>query len=151
MYNIIKPSLDHVDNNHKPLLPIQNEELKSVFSDLRGWMISTIALFQDFDKDAATQLIDEMGAFKKKLKLVRKAQIKRIKHHEIGTRNSQLYLNHLGELRDLAIFTNRLVKIYRDLIINTEEEEVSESETITNEKPGEIGSDDSLYSEEDKE
>ena len=30
VYSLIKPSLDHVDNNHKPLLPVQIEELKSV-------------------------------------------------------------------------------------------------------------------------
>ena len=120
VYSLIKPSLDHVDNNHKPLLPVQIEELVSVTEDLKGWMVSTIALFQDFDKQAAAELVSEMDAFKKTLKTVRKAQIKRIKHHEIGTRNSQLYLNHLGELRDLAIFTSRLVKIYEDLIASTE-------------------------------
>ena len=127
VYNIIKPSLDHVDNNHKPLLSVQIEELKSVFEDLKGWMISTIAVFQDFDLETANQLVAEMDTFKKKLKVVRKAQIKRIKHHEIGTRNSQLYLNHLGEIRDLAIFTNRLVKIYDDLIISTEDEQSVEN------------------------
>ena len=82
--------------------------------------MSTIALFQDFDREAAAELVSEMDSYKKKLKAVRKAQIKRIKNHEIGTRNSQLYLNHLGELRDLAIFTSRLVKIYEDLIVTTE-------------------------------
>ena len=131
VFNIIKPSLDHVDNNHKPLLPIQIEELSSVTEDLKGWMVSTIALFQDFNKQTATELVAEMDSFKKKLKIVRKAQIKRIKHHEIGTRNSQLYLNHLGELRDLAIFTNRLVRIYEDLIINTEDEKQAEDIEIS--------------------
>jgi len=129
VYNIVKPSLDHVDNNHKPLLPVQIEELISVSEDLKGWMISTIAVYQDFDADLAKQLADEMGSFKKKLKEIRKAQIKRIKHHEIGTRNSQLYLNHLGELRDLAIFTNRLVRISEDLIIDSEEGAADEIET----------------------
>ena len=123
VYNIIKPSLDHVDNNHKPLLPVQIEELLSVSVDLKGWMISTIALYQDFDSELANELIEEMNTFKKKLKTIRKAQIKRIKRHEIGTRNSQLYLNHLGEIRDLALFTNRLVKIYEDLIINGDEDD----------------------------
>ncbi len=119
VFNLVKPSLDHIDNNHKPLLPVQIDELRSVTADLTGWMVSTIALFQDFDEESAADLVAEMNTFKKKLKDVRKSQIKRIKHHEIGTRNSQLYLNHLGELRDLALFTNRLVRIYADLIINS--------------------------------
>ncbi|NNF00553.1 MAG: inorganic phosphate transporter [Pyrinomonadaceae bacterium] len=128
VYNIVKPSLDHVDNNHKPLLPVQIEELVSVAKDLKGWMVSTIAVYQDFDAELAKQLRDEMGSFKKRLKSIRKGQIKRIKNREIGTRNSQLYFNHLGELRDLAIFTNRLVRICEDLIIDSNEEETGGGE-----------------------
>lgn len=131
IYNIVKPSLDHVDNNHKPLLPVQIEELVSVAEDLKGWMISTISVFQDFDPELTRELVEEMGSFKKNLKDIRKAQIKRIKHHEIGTRNSQLYFNHLGELRDLAIFTNRLVRISDELIINSVEEG-GEDESVEN-------------------
>jgi Na+/phosphate symporter len=131
VYYLIKPSLEHVDNNHKPLLPIQIEELQTVFAELKAWMISTITLYQDFDKETAISLGQEMDTFKQRLKVIRKAQIKRIKNHEIGTRNSQLYLNHLGELRDIAIFTNRLVKICEDLIENTEDEEsIPDSEDI---------------------
>ena len=53
----------------------------------------------------------------------RKKQIKRIKNHEIGTRNSILYLNHLGEYRNLALFSNRIVKVFDEMILNPDEEE----------------------------
>jgi phosphate/sulfate permease len=137
VYSIIKPSLDHVDNNHKPLLEVQINEIQTVFEDLKGWMISTIALYQDFDKEMPAHLITDMETFKKKLKTIRKAQIKRIKNHEIGTRNSQLYLNHLGEIRDIAIFTNRLVKICEDLIITVSDESVESENLIEEEEPSE--------------
>jgi hypothetical protein len=63
---------------------------------------------------------------------VRKQQIKRIKEHKIGTRNSQLYLNHLSELRNLSLFSNRLVKVYLDLILNPEiPESLEEAAPVT--------------------
>ena len=57
----------------------------------------------------------------KSIRSVRKNQIKRIKNHEIGTRNSMLYLNHLAELRNVLLFTNRLNTVFNDLILNPDE------------------------------
>jgi hypothetical protein len=53
---------------------------------------------------------------------VRKNQIKRIKNHEIGTRNSMLYLSHLAELRNLLMFNTRLVTVFNDLILHPDDE-----------------------------
>ena len=53
---------------------------------------------------------------------IRKNQIKRIKNHQVGTRNSVLFLNHLGELRNLALFANRIVRVFDELILNPVEE-----------------------------
>ena len=50
------------------------------------------------------------------------ADIKRIKNHEVGTRNTALYLNHLAEFRNLALFSNRIAKVFDDLILNSVEE-----------------------------
>jgi hypothetical protein len=66
--------------------------------------------------------------FSKKLVASRKAQIKRIKNHEIGTRNSQFFLSYLGEFRNLALFTIRLVKIYEELIDASQLESSDETE-----------------------
>jgi Na+/phosphate symporter len=130
--NIAKSSLSHVDNNHKPLLPEQIEELEVVFEDVKNQLISTIAAFKNLDEQSALELIEDVQSFVKVVRNVRKQQIKRIKEHKIGTRNSQLYLNHLSELRNLSLFSNRLVKVYLDLILNPEiPESLEEAAPVT--------------------
>lgn len=121
--DIVKPSLDHIDNNHKPLIPVQIEELKAIQEKLKERLNSIIKAFNSSDSAEAAQLQEELPAFVKLIRNSRKNQIKRIKNHEIGTRNSILYLNHLGEFRNLAIFSNRIVKVFDELIMNPEEGE----------------------------
>jgi phosphate/sulfate permease len=125
--NIVLPSLNHIDNNHKPLLAVQIEELNSIRAHLNNYIEETINVFENLNGEEATRLVEEVGPVVKLIRSTRKKQIKRIKNHEIGTRNSLLFLNHLGEFRNLALFSNRLVKVYLDLIINPEEEESSET------------------------
>ncbi|MCB9316933.1 MAG: inorganic phosphate transporter [Lewinellaceae bacterium] len=119
--NIVRPSLDHVDNHHKPLLSAQIKELKSISKQLDTYIDKTIKVFEKLDSEKAGKLDEAINPVIELIREVRKKQIKRIKNHEIGTRNSLLYLNHLGEFRNLALFSNRLVKVYQDLIIMPEE------------------------------
>ncbi|MFT7605330.1 MAG: phosphate/sulfate permease, partial [Saprospiraceae bacterium] len=79
--NIVKPSLSHVDNNHKPLLPIQIEELKTVQQQLKDRFISTINAFRNTDKSEVDRLQDDLSVSVKTIRNVRKNQIKRIKNH----------------------------------------------------------------------
>ena len=116
--NIVKPSLDHVDNNHKPLLPVQINELRAINDQLKEQLDDTVKVFNDLDAQGVKRLQNAMQPYVKSIRAARKNQIKRIKNNEIGTRNSILYLNHLGEFRNLALFTGRIVKILDDLIIN---------------------------------
>lgn len=122
--NIVKTSLSHVDNNHKPLLPEQIEELKSVQDKLKERFGATITVFNTLDESEAMRVYDELSSFVKSIRTIRKNQIKRIRNHEIGTRNSLLFLSHLAEFRNLALFSNRLVRVYEDMIIHPEDEEV---------------------------
>lgn len=124
--HIVKPSLGHVDNHHKPLLPVQIEELKSIHKILKDRLEATVRLFAEQDSSAAQKLQNEMQHFVKAVRDVRKNQIKRIKNHEIGTRNSMLYLNLLAEFRNLALFSNRITKVFDELILNPEETEEKE-------------------------
>lgn len=132
--SIVKPSLNHIDNHHKPLLALQIRELKSICDALISYFRSVVKLFKSLDAKEVKRLMEEADPIIKLIRSARKKQIKRIKNHEIGTRNSILYLNHLGELRNLALFSNRIVSICNDLLINPETDGTAATVATSTEK-----------------
>jgi Na+/phosphate symporter len=116
--DIVRMSLNHVDNNHKPLLKDQIEELKELNEQIKDRFVLTINAFKNFDSAEIDTLRKRLPSFVKKVRMARKNQIKRIKNHEIGTRNSVLYLGLLGEFRNLAIFSNRMLTVFEDMVLN---------------------------------
>lgn len=115
--HIVKPSLAHIDNNHKTLVADQIADLRTLHGKLKEKMVSAINVYKN-DTNNADEVLDNMGSYVNLIRNIRKKQIKRIKNHEIGTRNSLLYLNHLAEFRNVGWFTSRLVRIYSDLVQN---------------------------------
>ena len=115
---------NHVSNNHKPLLALQIEELNTVNTSLKNRFKGIIDAMNDYSPEKISKLTEEnLQAFFKVIRSFRKNQIKRIQAKEVGTRNSALYLNHLGEYRNLALFSNRIVKIFEDMIVAPDEED----------------------------
>lgn len=119
--HIVKPNLDHIDNNHKPLTSLQIEELVAIQDQLKAQMANTIQAFSEPEKLNIPLLQIEFDQYVKLIRTFRKNQIKRIKNQEIGTRNSVLYLNYLSEFRNLALFSNRMVKVLNELVLNPED------------------------------
>ena len=119
---IIESNLNHVDNNHRPLLPEQIEELTSVHEMLTERYQMIIDIFKNPEEGSIEKLYDHLMSFISIVRNVRKKQIKRIKHREVGTRNSALYLSHLGEFRNLGLFSNSIARVYDELILNPEED-----------------------------
>ncbi|KAA3623082.1 MAG: inorganic phosphate transporter [Bacteroidetes bacterium] len=116
--DIVRSSLSHVDNNHKPLLQEQIDELKDLNEQIKDRFVLTINAFKNFDSAEIQTLRDRLPSFVKKVRTARKNQIKRIKRHEIGTRNSVLYLGLLGEFRNLALFSNRMLTVFEDMVLD---------------------------------
>ncbi len=114
--HVIRPIQHYVDNNHKPFLPSQIEELQSIHKELVKILNNTIDVYKSNDAAEAAIVLEKMEDFVKIIRSTRKSQIKRIKNHEIGTRNSLLYLSVLGELRNIGWFASRMVKVYKDLV-----------------------------------
>ncbi|MCB0560775.1 MAG: inorganic phosphate transporter [Lewinellaceae bacterium] len=120
---IVVPSQNHVGNNHKPLLAVQIEELSTVNTNLKERFKAIIDAMNDYEPEKMEKLTGQnLAAFFKAIRAFRKNQIKRIQNKEVGTRNSTLFLNHLVEYRNLALFSNRIAKIYEDMIMDPDGE-----------------------------
>lgn len=111
---ITLPSVEHVENNHKPLVPVQIEELSRLngevsllFTEIKSMLSKKN--YEDFDL-----IINRQQNIQRIVEETRKKQVKRIKNSETGTRNSILYLNILAEIKNLSLFTVNLLKSSRD-------------------------------------
>ena len=120
--SIIESNLYHIDNNHKPLLEDQVDDLLSMHDMLGERFESIVEVYENEDLDLAQKLYSHVDSFVRLIRNVRKKQIKRIKKHEVGTRNSILYLSHMTDLRNLGLFSNRIVRVFDELILNPKEE-----------------------------
>ncbi len=120
--HFVRPVVRHVDNSHKPLLPVQIQEIKELLGHLKQRFDWVVLLFEMRDQKELEALVESLEPFMKAIRVSRKKQIKRIRNHEVGTRNSILHFNILGEIRNLALFSNRLVRVFEDLVLKGSEE-----------------------------
>ncbi|MCB0693754.1 MAG: inorganic phosphate transporter [Lewinellaceae bacterium] len=123
---IVKPNLDHVDNNHKPLTNAQVQELAMLQDHFQALMDRAMQAYQRPDEVKQTIIQPEFDAFVKLIRTYRKNQIKRIRNQEIGTRNSVLYLNYLSELRNLAFFSGRMIRVLTELVMDPDGDSTTE-------------------------
>jgi phosphate/sulfate permease len=113
---IVKPSLDHVDNNHKGLASSQLEELNDIGNNLGAFFSSARELINsrsNFDLVHISNMQEELF---KKMDIAKKHQIRRIRKAETGTKNSILYLSILQETKNLVLITYSLLKSHREFI-----------------------------------
>lgn len=113
---IAEPVLQHVENNHKGMTGAQKAELQRISEDLEK-LVQAIKLSietGDFSKRDEIVLLQQKMI--EDVEKSRKAQVKRIKAHETGTKNSVLFLNLLAESKNLANFITNLYKSQRDFI-----------------------------------
>ena len=117
---IISPCYEHVDNNHIGLIDVQIEELnelqKNVSVLLSG--IRDVIMTNDYEKVDA--LIDKQQEILEQKALIKKSQIKRIKHKEVGTKNSILYFTITNETKNLILNAINLLKSQRDFTLHDE-------------------------------
>jgi len=111
---IVQPVFEHVDNNHKPLIDEQKEELSSIMKRIEKFHLLNSSIIQENNYS----LIDDLLVLQKDTIVVcdaaRKNQIKRIKSNKVGTKNSILYLTILNETKNMMLNAGNLMKSMRD-------------------------------------
>lgn len=112
---IINPSYEHVENNHRPLVPVQIEEISRLNGEISFLLDEAIDMLKNRDYDDFDRIISRHQNVMRVVEDTRKKQVKRIKSNETGTRNSILYLNMLAEIKNLSLFTVNLLKSSREL------------------------------------
>lgn len=113
------PALEHVDNNHKPLIPEQIEELRHLSEHMETVLKITLESIIKEDYLSQDKLLEEQAKALRHIEVNRKNQIQRIKKRLVGTRNSILFLNLLDESKNLLLQAVNLFKAQRDFVNNS--------------------------------
>lgn len=111
---ISEPSLNHVENNHKGLLGPQKAELTKLSKDVTQLINMVSKAIEKDDYTIREQVLKIQQDVIDDIERARKAQVKRIKMKEAGTKNSVLFLNILAETKNLVLFITNLYKSQRD-------------------------------------
>lgn len=113
---IVEPALEHVENNHKPLLKEQIDELKDLHQ-IHSQLIGEIVRSMETNDFSSQEMILEIGqSYLNRIEQINKKQLKRLKNAETGTKNSMLYLNLINESKRMVLQAVNLFKSHRDFI-----------------------------------
>ena len=109
---------EHVDNNHSGLSEDQIAEFNKVTLGVEGLLISALNIIKDKNFDSIANLTTNQQELLSYIGDLNRAQLKRIKRGEAGTKNGILYLGVLSETKNLLLHLINLLKAERDFIID---------------------------------
>ncbi len=115
---ITEPSYQHIENNHKGLTPMQASELLSINGEVSKMFSRIRQMIAGSCYGGVQDIIQHQQQVNDMIADARKAQVKRIKAEETGTRNSVLYLGFLNETKNLMLQSINLLKALRDFSAN---------------------------------
>lgn len=113
---ISTPIFEHVNNNHKPIIKAQKEELTQLNNLITDFINFSVSIVKKNKYTDLSELIDQQQNIIVLINTIRKNQIKRIKKEEVNTRNSILYFNILEETKNMLLYIINLLKSQRDFI-----------------------------------
>jgi hypothetical protein len=119
---MVEPVYNHVDNNHKPLLASQADELNVLNKAFDHFIQLVLNSLEDDNQEKLDLINAEQVKVNGMIKDFRKNLIKSIKRNEIGTKTSMLYLTILNETRNLLIYTVNMMKIQNDFTVSVKAE-----------------------------
>ncbi|MCF6342882.1 MAG: inorganic phosphate transporter [Bacteroidales bacterium] len=113
---IVGPAFEHVDNNHKPLLKEQVNELRELHKLHEELLNKIIKSMETSDFSSQQEILKLSQLYMEKIAQVNKKQIRRLKNAEVGTKNTMLFLNLVSESKQLVLQAVNLYKSHRDFI-----------------------------------
>lgn len=115
------PVFTHVDNNHKPIIPSQADELTHIAKE---FAVFTKKMIESLDSNSEANLEALNVEQTRIIGLIREARknlIKAIKKNDVGTKNSMLLLSILSEARNILIYSVNMMKIQNDFTQSVKE------------------------------
>ncbi|MDD2381288.1 MAG: inorganic phosphate transporter [Mariniphaga sp.] len=116
---LVEPLYEHVNNNHKPFVPSQVDELQQLKNSINNFYDFAVQLIKENKFASINDLIKQRDDILVRLELMEISQIKRIKAGEINTRNSVLFFNIISETKNMLLHAINLIKAHRDFITVT--------------------------------
>ncbi len=116
---MLSPLVKHVENNHKPFIEEQIDELTNLTTAIDSFFNYLLHSVKEGKFDELDNIIRERDKIFEMLRQIEKNQIKRIKNRVVNTRNSQLLFKLNSEIENLLLHTVNLVKSQRDFITYT--------------------------------
>lgn len=113
---ITGPAFEHVDNNHKPLIAEQIDEMKHINDIFHEMIISITTSIESGDYSTQESIQADLTKLIELIDSSNKKQIKRIKNAVVGTKNSMLFMNIMNESKHLALNAVNLYKSQRDFV-----------------------------------
>lgn len=109
-----EPVFNHVDNNHKPILPTQGAELTQIAIELSGFTQKMIEKLSINSEEKLEEIIAEQLRIIGVVREVRRNLIKSIKKNDVSTKNSMLILNILSGARNILNYSISMMKTQSD-------------------------------------
>ncbi len=118
---LVEPLYEHIDNNHKPFIQTQSQELKALEKQINNFFNFALELIKNSNFGQISDLILLRDKILVELEKMEVAQIKRIKAREVNTRNAVLFFNTITETKNMLLHAINLIKAHRDFITVTME------------------------------
>jgi phosphate/sulfate permease len=119
---ISDPIFTYIDNNHPPLIKDQQNDLGELSDNINTHLSKIIQSIKNSDYDNLDNIFEGQKSLIEAIVKLKKKQLKRIKNHETGTKNSELFLNTLTETKNLLLYTVNLLKAQRDFALHNHQE-----------------------------
>ena len=114
------PTFEYFENHHSPLIEIQIKELKDVSIQFKVFNKLVLDIIESKSFDSFDDILLKQVELLDVIEHYRKAQMKRLKHEEVGAKNSMLYLGLLHETKNLMLHIVNLTKAQRDFVRNAD-------------------------------